>query len=218
MLDGIIISSLSTKKSLVAFKAWDKVKGSDFTELNKQIEKCDEIFAKAILCATGQEYELASFNSKEEGMEGMKLWQEKEYYNRRQFNNLTYETAKEGAANPATEEENFYTENEAVGAPKYIAEYLGMTIEEIAEIWGTDYKLESNNGGGWTFFYEDNRIPFWAEFYPSYYDEEAEPRLEYIVFENSWEYDEILLTEWRGKKLTNKLTLSKLYGKPYKFS
>lgn len=101
---GILISSLATKGSLDAFKTWDKVKGADFSGIDEQIRKCDEVFLKSLICAPSKEYELATHNSHEANMNGMKLWQEEEYYNRYSFSGLNY--AQVGATDDGSDIEH----------------------------------------------------------------------------------------------------------------
>lgn len=49
--------------------------------------------------------------------------------------------------------------------PEYMVEYLGMTVNEIAALWGEDYTVAPDLylGGSKGIYYEDNRIP--ATFY-----------------------------------------------------
>ena len=46
-------------------------------------------------------------------------------------------------------------------APEYLVDYIGMTVNEVADIWGYDYELDDGliKGGLKPFYYYDYRVP-----------------------------------------------------------
>ena len=79
------------------------------------------------------------------------------------------DSAEPSEAKPKAEEPASTDSTESAAPPKYLVDYLGMTIGEIADIWGEDYTLLE---GDWNscnppgLCYDDNRTPLLFSYGP----------------------------------------------------
>lgn len=100
------------------------------------------------------------------------------------------------------------TEVEKMKEPEYLMDYLDMTVDEVAAIWGDDFVFEDGlyMGGSKGFYYEDWRVPI--EFFFTDYEETGEDiRQQSIELIDVWETEGIT----QNYMITDELPFSLTY-------
>lgn len=128
--NAMLLAALAAKQTFESMASWES-KLADPDEVDACIAACEELIVSLLLCKEGSE---ASLMERSEEEPSLTNWEKIGMENRSVF-----------AA--------------AIRLPqgKNPVSFLGLTVEEIAEIWGEDYQISPVRHGVFILYYEDNR-------------------------------------------------------------